>query len=156
MIQVTLTFQSYDAAVAALARFKETPADVVIEAPGKQAKAAKADKLTEEKFDPNSDKTQVIPREVIEEAKKAAAQTPASKPSSPEPSKSAEPAAASPATEALTYEAHVKPLVIKAGGVKGRDAVVALLGTFGVAKGPDLKPEQLPAVKAGLEALIAE
>ena len=45
------------------------------------------------------------------------------------------------AAEPITYD-QVKPLILKINVSKGRDAAMAALAEFGVAKGPDLKPEQ--------------
>lgn len=60
----------------------------------------------------------------------------------------------------VDYETEVKPLVVKlaalpadAGG--GRDAVVAALKPFGVAKGSDVPADKLADFKAALEAAIA-
>lgn len=44
------------------------------------------------------------------------------------------------ATE-VTYD-QIKPLIIKVNTTKGREAATKLLADFGVARGPDLKPEQ--------------
>jgi len=45
----------------------------------------------------------------------------------------------------LTYEADVKPLILKVGGTKGRDAAIGLLNEFEVDKGDKLDPAQWPA-----------
>lgn len=85
---------------------------------------------------------------VIEKAKATVAINGAS--STPESSSPADavaqepaPVAPSPAPVAASvdYET-VKKAIVKMTGTKGRDAVVALLQTFGASKGPDLKPEQ--------------
>jgi hypothetical protein len=139
-VQVTLTFPNVGAAVAALASLTgagavalEQPIKIT-EAPGKPEKAAKTEPKT---------------------ADKPTAQ-PEPKPTAPAKSETSSPAASqSPASgEALDYDKDVRPLVIKAGGVKGRDAMLELLAKFGVGKGSEVKPEQLPAFKADLEALI--
>jgi len=57
------------------------------------------------------------------------------------------------AAAAPTYE-DVKKLVLLLSSEKGREPTVALLGTFGVAKAPDLKPEQYAdAIAAFTKAL---
>ena len=84
----------------------------------------------------------------------AAGQNTAAAPAAAAPEKTASappPAAASaadtsPASTAATdtpvaYD-QVKALILKLNTAKGRDALVAALGKFGVAKGPELKPEQ--------------
>lgn len=45
----------------------------------------------------------------------------------------------------LSYEGDVKPLILKVGGTKGRDAAIDLLGEFDVDKGDKLDPAQWPA-----------
>ena len=50
------------------------------------------------------------------------------------------PAMDTPATGA-TYD-DVKSAIVKLSSQKGRDSVLAVLGQFDAAKGPDLKPEQ--------------
>jgi len=54
----------------------------------------------------------------------------------------------------VTYDA-VKTLILKLSGSKGRDAAAGVLAGFGVAKGPDLKPEQYAAAAKELEAALA-
>lgn len=69
---------------------------------------------------------------------------------------SAPPAAPAPApvAEALDYVKDVRPLILRISKEKGRDTAVALLQKFGVAGGPDLKPEQLADfVAAATDAL---
>jgi hypothetical protein len=141
MIQVTLNFPTILLAVAALQALDKagipSPVASITEAPGKPEKAAKTEPKT-------ADKPTAQP-----EPKPTAAEK--SETSSPVASQSP----ASGSSETLDYEKDVKPLVIKAGGVKGRDAVLALFGTFGVTKGPELKADQLAPAKAQLEALLA-
>lgn len=79
----------------------------------------------------------------------AAAPAPASTPAAP-PASSSKPTASG----ALDYEKDVKPLVLKLGATKGRDAVVATFGTLGVAKGTELTAEQLPGARAAFEAAL--
>ncbi len=67
---------------------------------------------------------------------------------SPPPAEAAAPAAAKPtAAESATYD-DVKKAILKLSSAKGRDQVVSVLGQFGAAKGPDLKPEQYAAFVA--------
>lgn len=67
-------------------------------------------------------------------------------------------AAATTATSAdaaaPTYD-DVKAKVLELSKDKGRDQVVALLQRHGVAKAPDLKPEQYAAVITDVEAILA-
>lgn len=63
------------------------------------------------------------------------------------------PAVASPASGA-TYD-EVKRAIVKLSGQKGRDQVLAVLGQFGAAKGPDLKPEQFAEFIAQADAAMA-
>lgn len=56
----------------------------------------------------------------------------------------------------ISYAKEVAPLIVKMAEEKGRDAVKALFGTFGVGKGPDLKADQYADVmKAINNALMA-
>lgn len=53
---------------------------------------------------------------------------------------------------ALDYEKDIKPLIVKLGAVKGRDAVMEVFKALGVDKGPSLKPAQYADAKAALVA----
>lgn len=64
------------------------------------------------------------------------------------------PAAASP-SEPITYD-EVKKLIIEISKSKGRDAAAGALKAFGVAKGPDLKPEQYGAFAEHAQAVLAD
>ena len=64
------------------------------------------------------------------------------------------PAASSPAPSTVTYE-DVKTLVLKVSKEKGRDAAAGVLAGFGVAKAPELKPEQYADAVAQLQAVLA-
>ena len=64
------------------------------------------------------------------------------------------PEASSPAPSTVTYE-DVKTLVLKVSKEKGRDAAAGVLAGFGVAKAPELKPEQYAAAVAQLQAVLA-
>jgi hypothetical protein len=55
----------------------------------------------------------------------------------------------------IDYEKDVKPLILKVGGTKGRDAAVALLGEFDVKAGTALTADQYPAVIARANELLA-
>jgi len=80
---------------------------------------------------------------------------------SSEPATTAAPAASSTASEqpaadapAITI-ADVNAAIIGLAKAKGRDAAVAVLKEFGVAKAPELKPEQYPAVVAAAKKAMA-
>lgn len=63
------------------------------------------------------------------------------------------PTVASPAP-GTTYD-DVKRVIVKMSGLKGRDQVLAVLGQFGAARGPDLKPEQFADFIAQADAAMA-
>lgn len=67
--------------------------------------------------------------------------------SKPEESKSAP-------VQTVTYD-DVKALVLQVSKDKGRDAAAAVLSGFGVAKAPELKPEQYADAVAQLKAALA-
>ena len=71
--------------------------------------------------------------------KKEKMPAPAGKPEATAPA-TPSPAIDPPAAGA-TYD-DVKNAIVKLSGMKGRDSVLAVLGQFDAAKGPDLKPEQ--------------
>lgn len=81
-------------------------------------------------------------------ASSAPAPQAASAASSTEP---AQPAADTPAIAI----AEVNAAIIALAKAKGRDAAVAVLGTFGVAKAPELKVEQYAAVVAAAKKAMA-
>lgn len=56
--------------------------------------------------------------------------------------------------QAPTYD-DVKAKVLTLSKDKGRDQVVAILQRYGVAKAPDLKPEQYADIIADIDAIIA-
>lgn len=58
-----------------------------------------------------------------------------------------------PAGEPLTY-AQIGPMITSLVKAKGRDAAVALLKSFGVANGKELKPEQYADVAAKITAQL--
>jgi hypothetical protein len=66
-----------------------------------------------------------------------------------------EKAPATPGTEALDYEKHVKPAALALAAKKGRDALVAALQPFGCATAKDAKPEQFAALVDALNAAAA-
>lgn len=78
------------------------------------------------------------------------------KPPAPKTEAKAEtPAPAEEAPKLATYE-DVRKAINDLAKAKGRDAVVGVLGQFGAAKGPDVKPEQYAAfVVAAHEAIEA-
>lgn len=55
---------------------------------------------------------------------------------------------------ALGYEAHVKPLILKIGAQKGRDAILALLGEYGVKSGQELTSDQYVAFVASANEVL--
>lgn len=67
------------------------------------------------------------------------------------------PAAESPSESAaaIDYIKDVKPLLVKVSTTKGRDALVALLTKFGVAKGDALPATVLGDVLAEIETVLA-
>ena len=95
------------------------------------------------------------------ETKKETGGTPASSSAAPAASPaSAEPKAdaaekATPKADAPTYEKSGLPEKIKAAVGKDKAGVVALLKEFGVAKGPELKPDQFVAFGEKIDALLA-
>jgi len=92
--------------------------------------------------------------------------TPKTKESAGSPASSSAAAAASPApaepkaaaaekpADAPTYEKSGLPEKIKQAVGKDKAGVIALLKEFGVAKGPELKPEQFAAFGEKIDALI--
>ncbi len=93
-------------------------------------------------------------------AQASTAATPDPKPAAVSPQ--SETAAAQPASKpvastsvaAVTYD-DVKALVLQVSKDKGRDAAAAVLSGFGVAKAPELKPEQYADAVAQLKAALA-
>ena len=59
-----------------------------------------------------------------------------------------------PAAASVTYD-EVKAAILKLSQAKGREQVVAALTEFGVAKGPELKPEQFAGFIAKANELVA-
>ena len=70
-----------------------------------------------------------------------------------QPAAEAAAATTSPAAASVTYD-QVKAAITRAANAKGRDAVLILLKEFGVAKGPDLKPEQYADFVAKANTLL--
>lgn len=85
---------------------------------------------------------------------KPVAEIPAAKEPEPvvEETKAEEPAAAS--DKPLDFQVDVLPRVFKLTEAKGRDAVVALLGDFGVAKASQVPPEKFGEFVAALNKAI--
>lgn len=69
-------------------------------------------------------------------------------------SPASKPEASSPAPSIVTYE-DVKTLVLRVSKDKGRDTAAGVLAGFGVAKAPELKPEQYGDAVAQLQAALA-
>lgn len=95
---------------------------------------------------------------ITEVAETAAAPEPSAGPAAPEPAAeiieagpSASPATASPSE--ITAEA-MRDLVLRVVRLKGREAMVAVLDTFGAAKASDVAATQVPELVAALEALL--
>lgn len=85
------------------------------------------------------------------------ASAPAAPVEEPAPSTIADTPTAAPAPSApeplLSADA-LRDLVLSVVRVKGRDAMVSVLDTFGAAKASDVPPEQMPELVAALEALL--
>ena len=101
--------------------------------------------------------TQDDPQEVKPPAAKAKAEAPKSAAVSPPPETAAVSPASKPeeSTSAPVSYDMVKTLILKLSGSKGREAAAGVLAGFGVAKGPDLKPEQYASAAKELEAALA-
>lgn len=101
---------------------------------------------------------QPVKSEKAAEPKKETGGTPASSSAAAAASLSpAEPkadAAEKPKADAPTYEKSGLPEKIKTAVGKDKAGVIALLKEFGVAKGPELKPEQFAAFGEKIDALI--
>lgn len=121
-------------------------------------------------FNTEAEAVAFLTRDAVKPAPATVVEKPAEKPApkaKPQPETPA-PAAASPAPAApaaspasstepaasLDYEKDVKPLVVKLGATKGREAVLAVFEKLGVAKGPELKPEQLAAAAEAFNAAL--
>ena len=95
-----------------------------------------------------------------EVAEMAAAPEPSAGPAAPEPAaettettSSAPTASASPSEPVISADA-LRDLVLSVVRAKGREAMVAVLDTFGAAKASDVPAAQVPELVAALEALI--
>lgn len=150
MISVTLSFPSLDAALRGL---REVPQNLLIGTPVESAAT----------FDPNSDKTQVIPREVIDAAIKEAkaekkavkqdpAATPTTAPAAAAPEKKAEPSAEKPAS--VEYPVLQKAVFALAG--KSREAAAAVAASFGVKTFKELDAAKWGEALAAVQAKVAE
>jgi hypothetical protein len=96
-----------------------------------------------------------------EVADMAAAPEPSAGPAAPEPAAAtteagpnAMPATVSPSEAPAIDAAAIRDLVLRVVKVKGREAMVAVLDTFGAAKASDVPAEQVPELVAALEALL--
>lgn len=102
--------------------------------------------------------TAATPAAPKETKAKDSAGTPASSSAAPAVSPAAaEPKAAAtetPKADTPTYEKSGLPEKIKTAVGKDKAGVIALLKEFGVAKGPELKPEQFTAFGEKIDALI--
>ena len=136
-VELKLVFASVQEAANALARLNAVP-PAAASGPASPAQAA----------------TPAAPKEA--KAKEPAG-TPASSSAAPADSPaSAEPkaAAAEKPADTPTYEKSGLPEKIKQAVGKDKAGVIALLKEFGVAKGPELKPEQFAAFGEKIDALI--
>lgn len=144
MIQVTLQFNSIAAALAVLGAIPASALEGVrstVAATGNGVPPAPS---------PTPAPTPAAAPRAASSAPPASTAKPSESPASP-----ASGATTGDASAALDYEKDVKPIVIKVGAAGKRDALVELLKKFGVAKGPEVPTDKLPAFKAELEALVA-
>lgn len=130
-LTLTYTFANHGELAAHLAHFTRTEGKGEVAAPVAAPKPEKA------KPPAPSSALAAAPTPQATEAAKPASQT-ASTPSAD-------------SGAALSYATDVKPLVIKVGATKGRETVLAILGTFKAAKGDEVGADDLPAFKAALE-----
>lgn len=100
---------------------------------------------------PIGDTTPVKATKAEPEAKKPAAASPPPETAVALPASKPE---VSISAAAVTYD-DVKALVLQVSKDKGRDAAAAVLSGFGVAKAPELKPEQYVDAVAQLKAALA-
>lgn len=82
---------------------------------------------------------------VVSQPSETAAALPVSKPEASPPA---------PSTATVTYE-DVRALVLRVSKEKGRDVAAAVLALFGVAKAPELKPEQYADVVAHFKSELS-
>ena len=144
---ITLTINVENAAelkttIEGLANIGITQASVaaLATAPAPDAEAPKA---TRKRAEPKADAEPAAPE--------AKAEAP-----TPEPEKQPEVAEAAGETTAEVIDyALVRAAILKVSAEKGREAAAAVLEGLGVAKGPDLKPEQYAPALAALEAKLA-
>ena len=58
------------------------------------------------------------------------------------------------APSSFDYEADVKPLILKIGAQKGRDAILSLLGEYGVKSGQELTEDQYEAFATSAKEVL--
>ncbi len=107
---------------------------------------------------PAAAKTEAKPEAKAEVKKQTAATAPAqSGATQPTTEKAAAASAPAGAAEAdgLEYVRDIRPLVVKVSTEKGRETITALLQRYGVAKGPDLTPEQWADFKNDAERTLS-
>lgn len=153
MIKIEITGNSIaevaDKLLAIGSSLQTTPAPLIVQ--GAPAEAPKAKKA------PTAMKH--VEPEVAEvaAAPEPQASAPAATVEEPAPSTIADTPTAAPAPSApeplLSADA-LRDLVLSVVRVKGRDAMVSVLDTFGAAKASDVPPEQMPELVAALEALL--
>lgn len=136
-VKIELVFASVQEAQNALAKLGAPTAAVPAPAaPEKAATTAKADPKKETAGSPASSSADPAASPASAEPKADAAEKPA------------------PKADAPTYEKSGLPEKIKTAVGKDKAGVVALLKEFGVAKGPELKPEQFAAFGEKIDALL--
>lgn len=143
-IQVSIHFDSPEQAIEGLARLRGVVGTTAVPAAGKSAATAAGAASS-----PPASPAAPTPSP---SASATPATTPAPKPA-PSPKPAATPAPAS-AADQPTYATSGIPELIQTAQKAGKvPEIKALLAEFGVAKGPELKSEQLGAFKARMEAL---
>lgn len=151
-IQITITPTNLDEAQSILARIGANAAITVAEAePAKRTRKAKAEaELIAPEYHvggqpiagPGPGEMFAPPPAEQPAPAPAAAPTPAAAPA---------PVAAAPA---IDYKLEIAPMILRASQSAGIPKVQELLKQFGAAKGGDVKPEDLPALRDGLKALL--
>lgn len=103
-----------------------------------------------------------VPQTVIDAGKAIVAGTkPTPKADAKEAAQDVQPAGTTPVdmtttpADPLDYERDIKPKALALAKAKGRDALFAVLGTFGAQKANDVKPEQFADLFAALDKAMA-
>lgn len=151
MIKIEVTGASIaevaDKLLAIGSSLQTTPTPLIVQ--GAAAEAPKAARNAKKHVEPEVAEVAAAPE--------PQASAPAAPVEEPAPSTIADTPTAAPAPSApeplLSADA-LRDLVLSVVRVKGRDAVVSVLDTFGAAKASDVPPEQMPELVAALEALL--